>query len=111
MSAATTTLTRVRLVAAQVLWVVGSLAALVLALGALCVAFQANEDNALVSALLHLAGVLDLGVFDREHGVKQWHGENAHTKNALFNWGLAALVWLIAGRLADRFLRPAVTRK
>ncbi len=88
------------------LWVLCSLAALVLALGALLVAFQADERNAVVKAVLHVADVVDLGIFDREHGIKQWTSENAQTKNALFNWGLGALAWLIVGRILDRLIRP-----
>jgi hypothetical protein len=98
---------RARTTVAHALWVVCSLAALVLALGALFVAFKANGDNALVKAVLDLADHLDLGVFDRSDGVKQWTGENAQTKNALFNWGLGALVWLVAGRVLDRLVRPS----
>jgi hypothetical protein len=96
-----------RRVLAQAIWVICSLAALVLALGALFVAFQANTDNALVKAVLDLANALDLGVFDRDHGIKQWTSENAETKNALFNWGLGALAWLIVGRVLDRLIRPS----
>lgn len=98
---------RARSVLAQVIWAVCSIAALVLALGALFVAFQANTDNALVRFVLDAADRLDLGVFDRDDGIKQWTGENAQTKNALFNWGLGALVWLIAGRVLDRLIRPS----
>jgi hypothetical protein len=101
------TVDRVRGTAAQVVWVVCSLAALVLALGALLVAFGANTDNALVKLLLDLADRLDLGVFDRDDGIKRWTSANAETKNALFNWGVAAVVWLMAGRLLERLIRPA----
>ena len=34
------------------------------------------------------------------------HGKNAETKDALLNWGLAAVTWLIAGRILDRIIRP-----
>lgn len=101
------TLARVRRVLAQAVWAACSLAALFLALGALFIAFKANADNALVKLVLHVADVVDLGVFDRDHGIKQWTSENAQTKNALFNWGLGALVWLIAGRVLERAVRPA----
>ena len=98
---------RARTAVAHAAWVLCSLAALVLALGALFVAFKANGHNALVRFVLDLADGLDLGVFDRDAGIKQWTGENAQTKNALFNWGIGALVWLIAGRLLDRLIRPS----
>lgn len=95
----------------QAVWLVCSLAALVLALGALFIAFGANTDNALVKAVLDLADALDLRVFDRNDGIKQWTSENAQTKNALFNWGLGALVWLIAGRILERIIRPTEQSK
>jgi len=97
---------RARRILAQVVWTLCVLAALVLAVGALLVALKANEGNALVKAVMHVAGVVDLGVFDRVNGIKQFGGSDAATKDALFNWGLGALAWLIVGRLIDRVLRP-----
>jgi hypothetical protein len=99
-------LARPRTVLAQVLWTLCVLAALFLAVGALLVALKANEDNALVKAVMHVADAVDLGVFDRVNGIKQFGGSDAATKDALFNWGLGALAWLIVGRLIDRVLRP-----
>ena len=52
------------------------------------------------------ADKLDLGVFDLDDGVFSFHGKNAETKDALLNWGLAAVTWLIAGRILDRIIRP-----
>ena len=98
---------RVRTVLAQAVWVVCSIAALFLALGALFIAFKANTDNALVKFVLDVADTLDLGVVDRDDGIKQWTSANAENKNALFNWGLAALAWLVAGRVLERLLRPS----
>ncbi|WP_300681996.1 hypothetical protein [Nocardioides sp.] len=102
---------RVRTVGGQVLFALCSLAALFLALGVLLVVFQADEKNALVTFVLNVADVVDLGIFDRAHGIKEWTSENAQTKNALFNWGLGALAWIILGRVVDYFVRPTVTRK
>ena len=45
------------------------------------------------------ADAVDLGVFSREDGIKQFTGSNAETKNALFNWGLGAIV--VADRRPD----------
>lgn len=95
---------RVRL--AQVVWLVCVLAALFLAVGALCIALDANRDNALVKFILDVANAVDLGVFSRTDGIKQFTGENAATKNALFNWGLCAIAWLVIGRILDRVIRP-----
>ncbi len=57
--------------------------------------------------VLDAADRVDLGVFDRDDGIKQWTATNAETKNALFNWGLGALAWLVAGRVLERVIRPA----
>jgi hypothetical protein len=100
------TVAEMRKGAAQILWVGCSIAALLLALGALFVALKANEDNVLVAFVLSAADALDLGVFDKDDGIKRWTAENALTKNALFNWGLGALAWLLAGRIVQRVIRP-----
>jgi uncharacterized membrane protein len=96
----------VRLRIAQLVWLVCVVAALILAAGALLIALDANTDNALVEFVLDAADRLDLGVFDRENGIKDFTGKNAETKEALLNWGLAALAWLIGGRILDRIIRP-----
>lgn len=95
---------RVRL--AQVVWFLCALAAIILAVGALTYALEANEANNAVEFARDAAAWLDLGVFDMDNGVKTFSGENADIKNSLVNWGLAAVVWLVIGRVADRVLRP-----
>ena len=92
--------------ASQLLWTAFVLLALVLAVAALLVAIDANEDNGLVDVVLGAADVVDLGVFSRENGVREFTGDNAETKNALFNWGLGAVVYLLLGRLVERLVRP-----
>lgn len=96
----------VRVRIAQVVWLVFVIAALFLAVGALCIALDANRSNDLVRFVLDVADAVDLGVFSRHNGIKEFTGENAETKNALFNWGLAAVAWLIVGRIFDRAIRP-----
>jgi hypothetical protein len=94
---------------AQGVWLLCVLAALVLAVGALCIALKANQDNNLVKFVIDGADKLDFGVFSRgKDGVAHWKGNTdaAHTKNALVNWGLAALVWLVGGKLVERVVRP-----
>lgn len=99
--------TAVRARIAQVIWLVCVLCALVLALGALLIALKAaNENNGLVQFVLDAADAVDLGVFDRAEGVLKFTGSNAETKNALFNWGLGAIVWLVVGRILERIIRP-----
>ena len=96
----------VRTRVAQVVWLLAVLAAVVLAAGALCIALGANEHNALVKFVLDTADKIDLGVFSRKHGVKHFTGHNADVKNALVNWGLGAVVYLVVGRILDRVIRP-----
>ena len=93
---------------AQLVWLVCALAALVLAVGALCIALKANPDNGLVKFCVDTADKVDLGVFSRTDGVAHWkgHSHSSLTKNALVNWGLAAVVWLVAGRILERIIRP-----
>jgi hypothetical protein len=101
--------TVVRTRVAQVVWVVCVAAAVFLAAGALCIALKANPDNALVKFILQTADKLDLGVFSRgKDGVAHFkgHTHEALTKNALVNWGLAAVVWLVVGRVLERVIRP-----
>ena len=45
-------------------------------------------------------------MFSRQDGIKQFRGEGAEVKNALFNWGLAAIAWLVAGRVLYRVIKP-----
>ena len=99
---------RVRTRIAQLVWILCVLAALVLAIGALCIALKANADNELVKFFVDTADKLDLGVFSRTDGVVHWkgHSHEALTKNACVNWGLAAVVWLIVGKLLERIIRP-----
>lgn len=96
----------VRRLVAQVLWALFVVAALFLAVGALLVAVDANVENDAVRFVLDGADALDLGVFSTDNGVMKFTGENAATKNALFNWGLGAIVWLFVGRVVDRLVRP-----
>ncbi|GGU16284.1 hypothetical protein [Nocardioides albus] len=96
----------VRSYASRVVWVIALIAALALAIGALLIALDANQSNTLVAFVLDAADVADLGLFSRENGIKQFGGEDAVTKNALFNWGIGALAWLIVGRIVAGFIRP-----
>ena len=97
---------KVRLVVAQVVWVAAVVCALVLAVGALLIALDANPDNALVKLVLDVADVLDLDVFSRGNGIFTFEGADAATKNALANWGLAAVAYLVVGRILERVIRP-----
>jgi hypothetical protein len=90
---------------AQVLWVLCVVAALFLAVGALTFALKANADNSLVGFVRDGADVVDLGIFSIDNGIKEFTGSNADIKNALFNWGIGAVAWLILGRILERVVR------
>jgi hypothetical protein len=91
---------------ARAVWLVCAVAAVALALGALLIVVDANPANPLVKFVLHVADIADLNVFSRTDGIKTFHGHNAATDDALFNWGIGAVVWLVVGRLLERLIRP-----
>ena len=80
--------------------------ALFLAVGALTYALDANQTTAWCSSSSTAPTPSTSGVFSLENGIKEFVGKNAETKNALFNWGLGAVVWLVVGRILDRIVRP-----
>jgi hypothetical protein len=100
------TVAQVRTALSQVVWLLFLVAALFLAVGALLIALDANRDNDLVKFVLEGADRVDLGIFSKDNGIKQFHGSDAETKNALFNWGIGAAAWLFVGRILDRVIRP-----
>ncbi len=102
------TVNKIRARVAQLVWIVCVVAALFLAVGALCIALKANPANSLVKFIIQTADKLDFGVFSRQSGVAHFsgHSHSAMTKNALVNWGLAAVVWLVGGRILERLIKP-----
>src|SRR5690349_16960727 len=100
-------LTRFRLVAARVILLVFTLTAAMLALGALLVALRhnVNPDNPLVEAVIAFCDFVDRP-FGRQPGIFQFQGRNEVAKEALVNWGIAALVYLLVGRVLARIVRP-----
>lgn len=105
---ATMSTAQVRTRVAQVVWAVCVVFALFLAVGALLVALGSSvrESNALVSFILDGAHAVDLGVFSLEDGIFERRGKNSEIINALLNWGLGAIFWLVLGRVLDRVIRP-----
>jgi uncharacterized membrane protein len=85
---------------ASLVWLVAVLAALFLAVGALLVALKMNQQNAIVKFVLDVAKAIDLGVF------KDYTGKGAATKEALTDWGIAAVIYLVIGKILDRLIRP-----
>ncbi|QSR27273.1 hypothetical protein CFH99_16760 [Nocardioides aromaticivorans] len=97
---------RLRDNAARVVWIICVTLALVLAAAAFSYALEANEDNALVQAVRDLANTFDLGFFDLDNPVKEFADPNGSVKTALFNYGIACVVYLMVGRILERILRP-----
>lgn len=98
---------RIRDLMAKILRVVFLLFSVILALGAFLVAAHDNvsQTNDLVKFILKVAGAID-GPFSRDNGIFSFHGKNAATKDAVVNWGIAALVYLAIGRYLQRLLAP-----
>lgn len=88
---------RVRL--ARLIWLLALTAALVLGLGALLIALNANEDNVLVGAAVGAAAWLD-GPFADVFTFSN------RAREVLVNWGLAAVAYLVAGGILARLVRP-----
>ncbi len=85
---------------ASLVWLVAVICALFLAVGALMVALNMNQDNSIVAFVTDVAHKLDFGDF------KKFHGKNADVKAALTNWGIAAVIYLVIGKVLDRIIRP-----
>lgn len=87
---------------ASVVWLIAVVCALFLAVGALLIALKANQQNTIVELVLDGARYLD-GPFAN---IFTFEGSNAEVKDALVNWGIAAVVYLIIGKVLDRIIRP-----
>jgi hypothetical protein len=87
---------------AALVWIIAVVFAAILAAGALLIALEANRNNDLVEQVLDWAGGLD-GPF---RDLFTFDGDNAVKKAALVNWGLAAVAWLVGGRIVSSLIRP-----
>ena len=91
---------RLRNLIASLIWLAAVLAAAVLALGALFTALdQTNQSNEIVRWILERGHDL-VGPF------KDLFRLETAKNTLLVNWGIAALVYLIAGKIVERFVRP-----
>lgn len=100
LSAVGSGVSKVRNVAASLVWLLAVVCAGVLALGALFTALdQANESNEIVSWVLDRCHDL-VGPFDDVFKLET-------AKNTLLvNWAIAALAYLVVGKIAERVIRP-----
>jgi len=91
---------------ATLVWLVAVVCALALAVGALLIALKANEDNTVVDFVLSVAAGLD-GPFSLTDGIFTFDdNQDGRVKSALVNWGIAAVVYLVIGKILDRVIRP-----
>ena len=97
---------QIRTLVARVVWIVCLLIALALAAAAFSYALDANAANPLVKFVRHVADGCDLGWFDLDNPVWQAKAPNALTKTALANYGVAAVLYLVVGRVLERIIRP-----
>ena len=97
--------------AARVVRIVFSVLATILALGAVLVVLRSNinEANSVVKLITDIADTIS-GPFSLDDGVFDFTGKNAEAKNALLNWGIAALVYLFIGRFGANLIAPKSTR-
>ncbi|GAA3134786.1 hypothetical protein JOF29_002184 [Kribbella aluminosa] len=91
---------KLRNLIASLIWLIAVLAAAVLALGALFTALdQTNQSNEIVRWILERGHDL-VGPF------KDLFRLQTAKNTLLVNWGIAALVYLIAGKIVEKLIRP-----
>lgn len=97
--------------AARAVRIIFGVLAAILALGAVLIVLRhnINLDNSIVKFILDTADAIS-GPFSRSDGIFQFTGKNAVAKNALLNWGIAAVVYLVIGRLLANLIAPKSTR-
>jgi hypothetical protein len=101
----------VRAKAARIVRIVFGVLATILALGAVLVVLRnnINEQNTIVELITNVADAIS-GPFSRTDGIFEFSGKNAEAKNALLNWGIAAIVYLLIGRLLANAIAPKSSR-
>jgi len=101
----------VRAKAARIVHIVFGVLATILALGAVLVVLRnnINENNSIVELITNVADAIS-GPFSRDDGIFSFTGKNAESKNALLNWGIAAIVYLLIGRFLANAIAPKSTR-
>ena len=81
--------------------------AILFSLGALLVVAGTvvSPGNVLVKTIWNIDNFFD-GPFSRDNGVFAFSGDNAVKLDAVCNWGLAAVVYMIVGNVLRSFLQP-----
>ena len=88
-----------RVMLARVVGIVTAVVTLILVAGIVLVLLDANQSNALVGWIRDAASFL-AGPFEGMFSMDRRRTELA------VNWGVAAAVWFIAGRVLARVIRP-----
>jgi hypothetical protein len=105
-AAASSTVNTVRGYVATAVWVLAVLAAVILAIGALVITLDFNKDNPLVEFFTSTANKIDFGVIKEFKPGKGESDHSARVKTVLVSWGIAALVYLVVGKVLERIIRP-----
>jgi hypothetical protein len=90
---------RGRLQIARLITMIASIVALILVVGIALVVLKANPSNQVVSAITDAARWL-AGPFDGMFSFAK------HRVEVAVNWGIAAVVWFLVGRLLARIIAP-----
>ena len=98
---------KIRTHAARLVRVVFTVLAAILAVGAILVVLRnnANEQNTLVEFTIEVADGVS-GPFSLQDGIFAFTGEKAMSRSALTNWGIAAIVYLVVGRVLSNAIAP-----
>jgi hypothetical protein len=104
--AAASTVNTVRGYVATAVWILAVLAAVILAVGALMITLDFNQKNGLVDFFITTADNIDFGLFKEFKPGKGETAADVATKNALVNWGIAAVIYLVVGKVLERIIRP-----
>jgi len=101
----------VRTKAARAVRIVFAALATILALGAVLVVLRdnINQGNSVVEFITDVADAVS-GPFSLNDGIFDFTGKNALAKNALANWGIAAIVYLLVGRVLSSAIAPKSSR-
>jgi len=97
--------------AARAVRIVFTVLATILALGAVLVVLRSNinEQNTIVKLITDVADAVS-GPFSLNDGIFAFTGKNAVAKNALTNWGIAAIAYLFIGRVLSNAIAPQSNR-
>ena len=97
--------------AARAVKIIFSVFAAILALGAVLVVLRSNINggNSIVQFVTDTADAIS-GPFSRDDGIFSFSGKNSIAKNALLNWGIAAVVYLVIGRVLSNLIAPKSAR-